>query len=89
VSRIALNYNQEINSVSSFDVSFGLGRSDEISGDESDTRANLGVSYRHALTREWDWVLGYEARYLLEDGGDPATGNRIFTRIDRSFAFRP
>jgi hypothetical protein len=34
-------------------------------------------------------VLGYEARYLLEDGSDPATGNRVFTLIDRSFTFRP
>jgi len=91
VSRIALNYNQEINSVSSFGVSFGLGRSDEVGGssDDTTTRANLGVTYRHALTRDWDWVVGAEARYLLEDGGDPATGNRVFTLIDRSFTFRP
>jgi hypothetical protein len=90
VSRIALNYNQEINSVSSFDVSFGLGRSDEVGGSgETTTRANLGVSYRRELTRDWDWVLGYEARYLLEDEDDAATGNRVFTLIDRSFTLRP
>lgn len=89
VSRIALAYNQEINSVSSLGVNFGLGRSDEVSGpgDET-TRANVGVTYRRALTREWDWVLGYEARYSREDG-DPATGNRVYTLIDRSFDFRP
>lgn len=91
VSRIAVAYNQEINSVSSFGVNFGLGRSEDIGGgaDDLTTRANLGVTYRRELTRDWDWVLGYEARYLLEDGGDPATGNRVFTLIDRSFTFRP
>jgi hypothetical protein len=91
VSRLVLAYAQEINSVSSFGVDFGLGRSEDIGGGAEDptTRANLGVTYRHALTRDWDWVLGYEARYLLEDGSDPATGNRVFTLIDRSFTFRP
>jgi len=91
VSRIALNYNQDINSVSSFGLNFGLGRSQDIGGgsDDSTTRANLGVTYRRELTRDWDWVVGYEARYLVEDGGDPATGNRVFTLIDRSFTLRP
>jgi hypothetical protein len=66
VSRIALDYNQEINSVSSFGVNFGLGRSEDLGtlSDDTTTRANLGVTYRRALTRDWDWVLGYEARYL-------------------------
>ena len=90
VSRIALNYNQDINSVSSVGVSFGLGRSDEVGGSgDTTTRANVGVTYRRALTQDWDWVLGYEARYRLENGGDPATGNRVFTLVDRSFTFRP
>jgi hypothetical protein len=90
VTRIALAYNQEINSVSSVGVNFGLGRSDDVGGSgDVDTRANVGVTYRHALTREWDWVLGYEARYLREDSDDTATGNRVFTLIDRSFTLRP
>jgi opacity protein-like surface antigen len=90
VTRIALGYTQEINSVSSVGVNFGLGRSDDLgAGDDSTTRLNLGVNYRRALTRDWDWVLGYEARYLSEDDGDTANSNRVFTRIDRSFTFRP
>lgn len=90
VTRIALGYTQEINSVSSVGVDFGLGRSEDLgAGDTSTTRANVGVNYRRSLTRDWDWVLGYEARYSAEDGGDPANGNRVFTRIDRSFTFRP
>jgi hypothetical protein len=32
VSRLALNYNHDINSISSFGVNFGLGRSDDIGG---------------------------------------------------------
>ena len=90
VTRIALAYNHEINSVSSVGVNFGLGRSDEVGGSgDITTRANAGVTYRHALTREWDWVLGYEARYLREETDDTATGNRVFTLIDRSFTLRP
>ena len=90
VTRIALGYTQDINTVSSFGVDFGLGRSDNLgAGDDTTTRANLGVNYRRALTRDWDWVLGYEARFLSEDGGDVANSNRVFTRIDRSFTFRP
>jgi hypothetical protein len=91
VTRLALNYGQEINSVSGFGVNFGLGRSQDIGGGDEDstTRANLGVTYRRELTRDWNWVLGYEARYRREDGGDAATGNRVFTLIDRNFTFRP
>ncbi len=78
VTRIALGYNHDINSVSSVGVSFGLGRSEDIGGGGEDptTRANLGVTYRHALTREWDWLLGYEARYQIEEAAmpRPATG---------------
>jgi hypothetical protein len=91
VTRVAVDYNYEINSVSSLGLNFGLGRSEDIGGGTSDTdvRANAGVTYRHALTREWDWLLGYEARYSIEDGGDAATGNRVYTLIDRRFAIRP
>ena len=89
VTRISLGYTQDINSVSSVGVDFGLGRSEDLgAGDDSTTRANLGVNYRRSLTRDWDWVLGYEARYRTEDG-DTANSNRVFTRIDRSFTFRP
>ncbi len=91
VTRVALLYNREINSVSSFGVNFGLGRSEDIGGGPSDAdiRANVGVTYRRALTREWDWLVGYEARYSVQDGGDPATGNKVYTLIDRSFSIRP
>ena len=90
VTRIAVGFNQEINASSSLGVDFGLGRSDDlVAGGDTTTRANLGVSYRRALTRDWDWVLGYEARLSREAGGAEATGNRVFTRIDRSFTFRP
>jgi hypothetical protein len=91
VTRVALLYNHEINSVSSVGVNFGLGRSEDIGGgaSDADVRANLGVTYRRALTREWDWLVGYEARYSIEDGGDGANGNKVYTRIDRSFSIRP
>jgi hypothetical protein len=90
VTRIAVGFNQEINSASSLGVDFGLGRSDTlVAGGDTTTRANLGVSYRRELTRDWDWVLGYEARLSRETGGSDATSNRVFTRIDRSFTFRP
>lgn len=90
VTRIALGFNQEINASSSVGVDFGLGRSDGLdAGGDTTTRANLGVSYRRELTRDWDWVVGYEARLSRETGSSDATGNRVFTRIDRSFTFRP
>jgi hypothetical protein len=91
VTRVALLYNHEINSVSSVGVNFGLGRSEDIGGGgtDADVRANLGVTYRRALTREWDWLVGYEARYSIEDGGDGANGNKVYTLIDRSFSIRP
>ncbi len=84
-------YNRDINSLSSFEVNFGLGRSEDIGGGASDPdiRANAGISYRRALTRDWDWVLGYERQYSVENGGDAATGNQVYTLIDRSFSIRP
>jgi hypothetical protein len=91
VTRIAVLYNHDINSVSSIDVNFGLGRSEDIGGGASDpdVRANAGIAYRRALTREWDWLLGYEAQYSVENGGDAATGNKVYTLIDRRFSIRP
>jgi hypothetical protein len=91
VTRVVFLYNHEINSVSSFGVNFGLGRSEDIGGGASDpdVRANLGVTYRRALTREWDWLVGYEAAYSIQDGGDGATGNKVYTLVDRSFSIRP
>jgi hypothetical protein len=91
VTRVALGYSQEVNSVSGFDVSFGLGRTDNLGSgpDDLTTRANLGVTYRREIARDVDWSVGYEARYLKEDGGDARNSNRVFTRIDRSFSIRP
>lgn len=91
VTRVALGLSRDINSVSGLNVTFGLGRSESLAPGGSDltTRADLGVSYRRALTEEWDWSLGYQARYSKEDGGDARNSNRLFTRIDRRFSIRP
>jgi hypothetical protein len=91
VTQVLVLYNHDINSVSSVGVNFGLGRSENIGGGASDPniRGNAGISYRRALTQDWDWVLGYERQYSSEDGGDAATGNQVYTLIDRSFSIRP
>jgi hypothetical protein len=91
VTRLAVLYDHEINSVSSIGVNFGLGRSENIGGgaSDADVRANAGISYRRELTRDWEWVLGYERQYSVEDGGDAATGDKVYTMIDRSFSIRP
>jgi hypothetical protein len=91
VTQVLVLYNRDINSISSIGVNFGLGRSEDIGGGASDPdiRANAGISYRRALTREWDWVVGYERQYSSENGEDAATGNQVYTLIDRSFSIRP
>jgi hypothetical protein len=89
LTRFELDYRQEINANESFSVGLGLGRSEEIgglSGDET-TRGDVNVTYRRALTRDWDWAVGYLGRY--SDDGGSAFSNSIFTTFDRSFSIRP
>ncbi len=89
-TRLGVNYMADINNVSNVTVDFGLGRSEPIgvSGGSDTTRADFGVTYRRELTSEWNWALGYRARFK-DDSGVTAMSNTIFTGIDRSFILRP
>ncbi len=91
LSRVSIGYDREINSVSGLGLEFGLGRSEDIgAGGTDDTlRANIDLTYRREVSRDWDWTLGYRARFLDESGGNSATSNEIFTTFGRSFTFRP
>lgn len=90
VTRLNLRYRQQVNQNSSWTAGFGLARTEQVgpgAGGDS-TRANLDLSYNRALTSEWDWSIGYRARFLDNSGGT-ANSNEIFTGIDRSFSIRP
>ena len=47
------------------------------------------MTYRQALTRDWDWRLTYRGRYRQEDDGTDVTSNALIAGIDRSFSIRP
>ena len=88
---IDISYLKEITAASALDVSFGLGRSEDAGAGSVDeiTRAEFEIALRRELTEEWDWRVGYRARYSKEVGAPSANSNAIFATIDRSFSLRP
>lgn len=89
LTTVDIDYRYEINSVSSLGVGLGLGRTDALGASGEDkTRADLSVTYRRQVTRDWDWSLGYRARYI-DEPARTATSNTVFTGFDRSFSIRP
>lgn len=87
---LGIGYSHDINSVSGLDFGVDVAHVQDIGvGNTNDsTRVDYGVTYRHQLTQDWDWRLGYEGRYRRDTDGFSANSNAIFTSIGRSFSIR-
>jgi len=90
-TQLDFGYFREINPVSGFDVTIGLGRTEEVGagGGDTTTRTNLEVAYRRELTEDWDLRVGYRGRLRDQEGTDTARSNAVFATVGRSFSFRP
>ncbi len=84
---IRLNYEQEINSVSSWDAGFSYGASSAFGASDGDTRTSASVAYRRDLTADWGMRAGVEVIRIEDDGGSDRNSNTIFFTVDRDFSF--
>ena len=88
---LGASFDQQINNVSSFGLNFSLfNRNDLGSNNTDDTRRiEIGVTYRHDLTRDWGLVGGYTHTRLKEDNSRNRNRNTIFVGLQRSFNWIP
>jgi hypothetical protein len=85
---IAVGYEQEINSLTSFGLSASYGEQDGSQDSDSVKRTGIEATYRYALTEDWNLNtgVGYRTR---EQNGQTASSPRVFLSIGRRFDFRP
>ena len=83
-----LGYSHQINQVSSFDISVGVGATEDGGAGAAETRRqqSLQISYSRALTTDWNLTGGYQYR-ASEDSGDTASSNSVFLTLNRRFEF--
>ena len=89
-SSLRASYNQQINSLSSFGLSFSFFNRNELQEDGNDgQRFDLSLSYRYDLTRDWGLVGGVSHAFATEDDEEDRTQNTIFVGLQRSFNWSP
>lgn len=85
-----VSYNQQINSVSSWQAGLSLADSNVLGSDIDDRlRVNFNTSYRHELGSEWGLVGGYRHSNLDTEDGNDASSNTVFLRLEKQFAWAP
>jgi len=88
---LSLGYDHELTPVSNIGFDLSVNRTDDVGNGAvtEGTNARLAVTYSQQLTEDWDWQLGYVARYTSQEGGSDANSNSVFATIGRSFSIRP
>lgn len=89
LTRADLDYNFVLTPVSSLNAGIELVRQKIITDDRDEISARLDIAYRHALTRDWDFVSGMSFTTTQEDNGQSSESQRIFGGLERSFSFLP
>lgn len=88
-SRLAASLNRPLTATSSWSVTGSFARLTVVEDASDESLAELGVSYRHALTEDWDLSVGLSHRRSWEDGDEVNRTNVLSASIGRSFTFRP
>lgn len=87
---IALNYGHDINAVSGWSLNGSLTNVDIVGSDTGDqTRALVGVTYNHALTRDWNFSTSLRYRVTYADSDQDNSASILSLSLQRSFSFRP
>jgi hypothetical protein len=89
-TRLSASYNQAINNLSSYSVSFSF-RDRNAIGDTRDDgqRLDLSLSYRRDLTADWGLVGGFSHVLVSDDGEADRSSNTVFVGLQRSFDWNP
>ena len=83
-------YEYEINNVSGLGLNFSYFDRNELDENGNDgQRMEIGLTYRHDLTRDWGLVGGYSHTFSTEDNGEDRRRNTIFVGLQRSFNWVP
>jgi hypothetical protein len=87
---IAMDFGQAINATSGWSLNGALTSVDVTGGDTDDqARLRVGVSYNHALTRDWDLSTALSHRVTYEGGEQNDSASTLSLSLERSFSFRP
>lgn len=86
-TRLALNWNRQINDLSGVTLGVTYATISE-TGEADVARAGVTASYSHALTEDWGLNLGLAWRLRDEDGAGSATSEEVFLSIGREFTWR-
>ncbi len=89
LTRINLNYNHEINAVSSFGLTASHIINDQFLTGTKVRNTSVGATYRRSLTQDWDMRFGYSYRTRQETGAARAKSHSVFVSLDRQFSIRP
>ena len=84
---IAVDYLRSLTPATDLNLGLDLARSATESEDASG-EAILSVGFDRALTEDWSWTVGYEARFRNEGSG-LRSSNTLLTSIGRRFSIRP
>ncbi|CUH21447.1 hypothetical protein JSE7799_00556 [Jannaschia seosinensis] len=83
-------YERSLTERSGLSLTGRLAAIDVLSGSEDDTaRAEVGLGYNYAVTRDWDLTAAVQHRARYNDGDRTDSSNILSLNISRSFAFRP
>ncbi|WP_166486307.1 outer membrane beta-barrel protein [Jannaschia sp. CCS1] len=91
ISTVAgLSYNLSTTEISRWSLTGDLTRVDVVGSDTEDQqRLEVGVSYSHALTRDWDLSAGVSHRVNYAGGDQDSSASTLSIALGRSFSLRP
>lgn len=88
---VGLNYNHDINAVSSMSVGVFHARTEDAGAGNADERqrSNISVAYNRTLTADWSMSMGYRYREFKDQNQPTARSNAIFFTLNRLFVLKP
>ena len=84
---LSLDYTADINAVSGWRAGLSHTATNELGGDEDDSRTTATLTYIRDLTDEWSMQAGLEHSRLNESGVADRSSNSIFFNIGRDITF--
>ncbi len=86
---LEVDYEQTINSVSSWNTGVSFLDSDNLTLGTNRQRANFRISYTRAVTEDWDLVSGYRFRNSGSNNEPDRSSNTLFVTLRRDFVSPP
>lgn len=88
-TRLRAGYDVDINAISGVGISLSLADTKKLQNVEDTRRINLGLSYRHALSPDWNMVARYSHATSSQTAQADRSSNAVTLGVQRTFDFRP